>query len=73
MEKRLTPMQELIEWVNKTDSFVNLKAKEMVIDKATELLEKEKFAISTSYHNGHLHFAQNFRQTGEEYYNNMYK
>lgn len=78
IKKALTPMQEMVKLLNKSVKQYEGNAQQeaifyAIIEEAKKLIEKEKFVISTSYHNGHLHAAQRFRQSGEEYYNEFYE
>lgn len=62
-----TPMQELIEWVR---NHPGQTGKSLVIDKATELLEKEKEAIINAWIATDNELQ---RIAAEQYYNETYE
>jgi hypothetical protein len=65
-----TPMQELIEWVR---NHPGQTGKSLVIDKATELLEKEKEVIINTYDAGLDNGTIEQDITGEQYYKEVYE
>jgi hypothetical protein len=70
-----TAMQELIEWGD--EMLLKYPQKNLgfgeVIDKAEELLEKEKEQIKNAWYNGGINGMGLFEiNTGEEYYNQTY-
>lgn len=76
--KQQTAMQELIEWVNsKTQLFVPSKGQ--IIEKATELLEKERQQIIKTAIECHFEGVRQSAKTsedyiiyGQKYYNEIY-
>lgn len=73
-----TALQELIEWMREQDSKRILLTDFAIIDKATELLEKERKQIEDAYKQG---VVDEYLDTidlrtiieAEEYYNETYK
>jgi len=61
-----TPLMELIEYFKKYEEVLGVTAK-MAIDKATELLEKEREVIMDAYWDGG-HDRPNHQSTCEAYY-----
>ena len=65
MSKELTPMQELIEYLENN----SLIDKKVLINKCKKLLPKEKQVIEDAFHNGKYGFGT----SKENYYNTKFK